>query len=540
MSVFQVATPTGNYPNLGAGYLAKNIQVIAGANTAGWWKIGSIDVSKRGSTGSTSTILLCTGLYSHGQYSGIVEVNGRMQNGELNITASPLYLIAGGLPTDSLCLGYDGTVITLYQKLSVQYARCSWTILEDSIEVTSNVDYFELGTSFYGTTAPSGAVYAVVRNNASFAESAGYLAKCGQANVQSSDTVGWHKFASVPLASLTSITGASSYSCIILVNGTNPYAGSTPLSFTGEIEIDIRVDSSQFSIPPQIKAISGYININNICYVKNTNSIDLYIYLSAVYDRYVFTVEDERYYEGQILNAIEFNDTYYGTSAPSGAVYAVVRNIASKSIETSNNLLLNGTFQLNTQGETIYQSGEPYNTDYFVDGWRMIESPTRTGTVEVIDGGGVKVTGTGASFGIRQTLDTPMAGRTVTGTIKVSNKTGDSILYLYLWNTAYNTHAAYIAIQTDGTYTVTYTIPSDETNSFEFYISYASDGWVGQTSCIIEWAKLEEGTVSTAPNGLVQNATEALYAKAIPVASQTVFGGAKMWVDGGKLYIKTE
>lgn len=158
---------------------------------------------------------------------------------------------------------------------------------------------------------------------------AGHLAKCGQANVQSSDTVGWHKFASVPLASLTSITGASSYSCIILVNGINPYAGSTPLSFTGEIEIDIRVDSSQFRIPPQIKAISGYININNICYVKNTNSIDLYIYLSAVYDRYVFTVEDERYYGGQILNAIEFNDTYYGTSAPSGAVYAVVRNIAS-------------------------------------------------------------------------------------------------------------------------------------------------------------------------------------------------------------------
>lgn len=162
---------------------------------------------------------------------------------------------------------------------------------------------------------------------------AGYLAKWGQVTSQASNTVGWHKFASVPLATLTAITGASFYSCIVLINGINPFAGSTSLSFSGEIEIDIRIDNAQFSTTPaQIKAISGYINVNNICYVKNTNSIDLYIKLSAVYDRYAFTVEDERYYDGGIVNAIEFVDTYHGTTAPSGAVYAVNRNVAAKGI----------------------------------------------------------------------------------------------------------------------------------------------------------------------------------------------------------------
>ena len=47
---------------------------------------------------------------------------------------------------------------------------------------------------------------------------------------------------------------------------------------------------------------------------------------------------------------------------------------------------------------------------------------------------------------------------------------------------------------------------------------------------------------STAPEGAVYAVVRniASYAESIPVASETVFGGAKMWVKGGKLYIKTE
>lgn len=196
---------------------------------------------------------------------------------------------------------------------------------------------------------------------------AGYLAKWGQVTSQASNTVGWHKFASVPLATLTAITGTSSYSCIVLINGINPFAGSTSLSFSGEIEIDIRVDSSQFSTAPQIKALSGYIDVNNVCYVKNTNSIDLYIKLSAAYDRYVFTVEDERYFGGEIINAIEFSDTFYGASAPSGAVYAVNRNYAAQ-VENALTLVAGATtevfdgsqaitFNVTSQaGQAVYQS----------------------------------------------------------------------------------------------------------------------------------------------------------------------------------------
>ena len=151
---------------------------------------------------------------------------------------------------------------------------------------------------------------------------------------------------------------------------------------------------------------------------------------------------------------------------------------AGKAIESNNNLLYNGDFRLNTQGKTTYPSGEPYNTDEFVDGWNMIESATRTGTVEVISGGGVKVTATAASFGIRQRFETPMSGKTVTGTIKVSNKTGGSNLYLYLWNAAYNTHFASVAIPADGIYQVTYAcllaaVPTDAEDGDGDYPCYS-------------------------------------------------------------------
>lgn len=426
MDLSNYAEIDGAYPTLGAGYLAKNIQVAAGANTTGWWKIGSIDVSKRGSTGSTSTVLFCLGLYSHVQGSGIIEINGRMQNGALNIAASPLYLIAGDLPTDSLCLGYDGTVITLYQNLGAQYTRCSWTILEDSIEATSNVDYFELDTSFYGTSVPSGAVYAVNRN---FARPL-FIANQTQAKTPTVNTDMTLDGGVSPEGSLIGdevifycTDGSNSYTCtgnIKSISGTTPtvtitgvviqtiseaehlpnnyiYAGGSSdpkwykiatitnapnltaasllLSINGIFATQdnqygaetgqIEFDAANASGTYSCSATLNYgnINTNNVCVVQNGSTAELYYHFDSNYQAILVTVMS--FYGGSTASYELTNEGV--SSAPSNAIYAVNRNVAAK-VENALTIIKDGV-------STVYDGSEAKNVEIPEGGITVIEIP---------------------------------------------------------------------------------------------------------------------------------------------------------------------
>lgn len=149
------------------------------------------------------------------------------------------------------------------------------------------------------------------------------LSKVGAVYADSASRVGWHKFAEVPLSALTAVSGASSYSAIVLVNGLNPYQGGDTAN-SGIVEVDMRVDGSQFtsSTPPQIKLLSGNVDIQKLCFKRTDTEVGLYINTSSVYVRYSFTVLDERYYLGRSVDAMEFADEYYGAAAPDGAVYA--------------------------------------------------------------------------------------------------------------------------------------------------------------------------------------------------------------------------
>lgn len=172
----ELVSADGSYPTLGAGYLAKNVQIAASASqsSVGWWKVGSIDLSAIGkSSVSSSTVILVTGLYTHITETGLLEVNGRLQDGVLNPTASPVYLTFGNLETNDFCVAYEGTVITLYTYITNVYIRSSFTIIQDATEISSNTNYFTFSPSYYGSTAPDGAVYAVLRNNASDSENLG-------------------------------------------------------------------------------------------------------------------------------------------------------------------------------------------------------------------------------------------------------------------------------------------------------------------------------------------------------------------------------
>ena len=149
------------------------------------------------------------------------------------------------------------------------------------------------------------------------------LSKVGSVYADSASRVGWHKFAEVPLSALTAVSGASSYSAIVLVNGLNPYQGGDTAN-SGIVEVDMRVDGSLFtsSTPPQIKLLSGNVDIQKLCFKRTDTEVGLYINTSSIYVRYSFTVLDERYYLGRSVDAMEFADEYYGAAAPDGAVYA--------------------------------------------------------------------------------------------------------------------------------------------------------------------------------------------------------------------------
>ena len=162
------------------------------------------------------------------------------------------------------------------------------------------------------------------------------LSKVGSVYANSASRVGWHKFAEVPLSALTAVSGASSYSAIVLVNGLNPYQGGDTAN-SGIVEVDMRVDGSQFtsSTPPQIKLLSGNVDIQKLCFKRTDTEVGLYINTSSIYVRYSFTVLDERYYLGRSVDAMEFADEYYGAAAPDGAVYATNVNQAAYAQEAA-------------------------------------------------------------------------------------------------------------------------------------------------------------------------------------------------------------
>ena len=162
------------------------------------------------------------------------------------------------------------------------------------------------------------------------------LSKVGAVYADSASRVGWHKFAEVPLSALTAVSGASSYSAIVLVNGLNPYQGGDTAN-SGIVEVDMRVDGSQFtsSVPPQIKLLSGNVDIQKLCFKRTDTEVGLYINTSSIYVRYSFTVLDERYYLGRSVDAMEFADEYYGAAAPDGAVYATNVNQAAYAQEAA-------------------------------------------------------------------------------------------------------------------------------------------------------------------------------------------------------------
>ena len=179
MSVFQAAMPTGNYPNMGAGHLQEIQITTRSSDTVGWYKCGEFDVSRNTGSGdlSCSVMLQINGI-NHGNYSesainaapsGQIEVDARITSGVFVNRYSSVGIICGNIASTDFCIcgSDDGKKMNLYVNISHRYRDFKIIKISEGQENVPSSNIFEFTDEYYGTTAPSNEVYAIVRNDAS-------------------------------------------------------------------------------------------------------------------------------------------------------------------------------------------------------------------------------------------------------------------------------------------------------------------------------------------------------------------------------------
>lgn len=173
----EIVTSEGSYSELGAGHLQDFlVENNKGTTGIGWWKIGTVKRESLPSQSAYSCIFLVNEVYHRaasgvGQ-SGLLELDVATSSAA-GIVAAGLNILSGNLETGQLCIIKTTEKIELYSYLDGTYEATIWTTLSEGAESGTKIGSFEPENTFYGTTAPTGAVYAIVRNNAS-ADDNGY------------------------------------------------------------------------------------------------------------------------------------------------------------------------------------------------------------------------------------------------------------------------------------------------------------------------------------------------------------------------------
>ena len=194
----------------------------------------------------------------------------------------------------------------------------------------------------------------------------------------SSDSIGWYKFATIPY-----LSSASSYvySGIILVNGEYGPQQTTHAAESGIIEVDVRVTKGAIvSALSGISVLSGNLNPAEYCLVcESDNTASLYVYIQQQYGATNFTTVSEN--AGGVDVHAEYEVTYYGSAAPSGAVYAVVRNNASGD-ENGNGLMSHATRNELLNGTASYDFNDYIEWGHYelqgMSGTPLVNAPTST------------------------------------------------------------------------------------------------------------------------------------------------------------------
>ena len=167
--VEDVATD-GAYETLGAGYLSRYGFVNASAQA--WYKIANVDIAQVGlQYNSYSAKILINGVhatqqYAHPNKSGTLEMDIRYDAGTIVSDQTGLIISSGNIDTDDYCVTIDGSIVTLYAHMPYQSAQTTFTVVQESYENTPIAELLNFNIQNVGTSAPSGAKYATVKNGA--------------------------------------------------------------------------------------------------------------------------------------------------------------------------------------------------------------------------------------------------------------------------------------------------------------------------------------------------------------------------------------
>lgn len=178
IQVKQIGTafnPEGAYPNMGAGYLAKQEKINNEEAYTGWQKIGTVHYADLIYYQVYSCIMLVNGIFrgsaaSGGNpKSGAIEIEYRKYN-----NAAPgdthIGVLFGDLDSNNFCYNILSNFdMEIWMNVTaVEGVRATFEIVSEQLSNEQNCNIFDFDCVTQSATAPEGAVYAVNRNMAAY------------------------------------------------------------------------------------------------------------------------------------------------------------------------------------------------------------------------------------------------------------------------------------------------------------------------------------------------------------------------------------
>lgn len=331
------AKQNGSYPKLGAGHFAKQLKINTPSAYSGYVKIGTVPFSAINTWQCYNCIMLISGIFRGSNPAsgtpmptGEIEIETRKYDNEFFAGDTRVGILYGDINTDDIFYVKESNHdLSIYFKISgAEQVSIECEIISEQTGDTDNPSIFVFDGATQLATAPSGAVYAVNRNYASEAEHLQDIV----VNVNTTAT-GWVKFASIK-NSIASGTASIAVDFNVLAITTDNFRGGTEGS--GKIEAEVRI-SNGTTTTAGLSVLGGNINPEYFCIVPISPSTDspggadLYVNCKQMYASYKITLlSSGSNYQREF--EIELKNETPVTSAPSGAVYAVNRNVAAKGI----------------------------------------------------------------------------------------------------------------------------------------------------------------------------------------------------------------
>lgn len=325
----QFAKSNGTYSDMSVGQaekLSKTIYIKDGSYT-GWTKIADIEITNESIVYNNITIMmLVSGIYnvpSNTVYpgrSGLIEI--RIRKSTSISSTSCINILSGYLSPDEFCYAVNGNVVSVYWKKVNSTSMINFTVLDEVVEHKD--DYLvTYGPSHYGADAPDDAVYANLRVNADTARS---LHEFLIENTLGTSGKGWWKIGSLKWEDINYQTA---YGVMFLIHEVYGRAGSG-YGQCGLLKLEAQLISSSKSFSSAgVGIFAGNLDTTQICITNDGTTIDLYYYMDTTYEATIVSILSQGDEKQSVKTAFKSENTFYGTSAPSGAIYAVNYNTAT-------------------------------------------------------------------------------------------------------------------------------------------------------------------------------------------------------------------